>query len=862
LARPLSKEMKKTTLENFITDLATRIVKQNDWDERMRVNSSVILRKRLRDLTDDDRTGLFSGITGNWVSIDLAGIYSWNIIKPTVRANKASMITMRVKIDIEPRFQKDSIAEMASEVSRAVVEQKDRQQWTLLLEENIADESQIGAGVFVRTRWNPNLKSRNKVARWEEEKFIGGGLAVCGQCGAQFEPQGVDSQPEVETVETPESDDLAIEQQTVEQTGTVMCECGGQAQIIEEPQEQVYDILAGYDEVSLGRSETSVHQFWNFRIDERATQGGNIDAARWFEHHYLVGVDELEVEYPEASEAIRQTNENWSYPLRWEYALKVGRNVPQSYPYEMVEEQREVRDIYLTPAMYLNYEMEVDFELKGNDGKTRFKVKKGKTLADATFNGQDFPEPATWCFRVIGNHVLDVFPSDFKKEWSYITFLSNPSNYWGLFYTELISLQDIVNYMLTLQVYHIRRNAITSIVYNKGAFDPEDFEEDLIPTKEEFPYDFPINQQFGIVPPLTLSAEPMNMMQLIIQGKGDVTQVQPAMIGQAQPGEPYHAQLLQKQQSLGLLAPAGLSKASAKVRWAIQQLRLAQEHWTDEDTEEMLRLNPEWTEDFIDAFLQCDLEQDLVIDFQEGSEIPRSLIEREIQLRQFMTDVMALAQFNPTILTPETINDLLTRIAQSGGVEIDLNNAESDLRLAEARYTKIRGFIGQTKVPPVPELIMQLSLQITAQPDLTPLLFETHQTHIEFYSDKLRNESARDEPDYLLMGCLQTMIDLHQQKEVQAAQRQMQMQLAAQMPAMQMAQEQEQQQMAQEQEQGQIEAERGQAERQEQAQQQQTQAQAERDHTLLQRAIDMEESERGREHQTKLAKMSKGNKKK
>ena len=825
--------MKQNSVENWIQGLATRILKQTDWNERMMVNGSVTLRKRLRDLTDDDRTGLFSAMTGNWVGIDLSGIYSWNIVKPTIRGNKSSMITANVKVDIEPRFQKDSKSEMAAEVAVAYLEKIERDQWTLKLEEIIADEQQLGAGVFVRAKWNPNIKRASKVAKWETQESMENGEAVCGQCGVDF----------------PINEEVIPDEQGF---ATVPCEqCGGQAQVMKNPEALQTDVMTGYEEHSFGASETTTHQFWNFRVDERTTQGGDLSKARWFEHHYLVSADELELEYPESTEAVRGSKGLWSYPLRWQFALQTGRNIPVEYPFEMVDEQREIRDIHLTPAMYLNFEAEADFELKDAEGKRRFAIKQGQGFKDAMFEGKAMDEPPVWCFRLLDEHILDIFPCDFREEYFYITFLANPSSFWGLFYTELISLQDIVNYMLTLQVYHIRRNAITSIVYNKGVFNPEDFEEDLIPTKEEFPYDFPIKEQYDIVPALTMSGEPMQMLQMIVQGKGDVTQVQPAMVGESQPNTPYHAQLLQKQQSLGLLSPAELSKAGAKVGWAKQQLRLAKSHWTDEDTEEMLRLNQEWTEDFIEAFLNCDIEDDLIIDFVEGSEIPRSLMEREIQLRQFTQDLAGFAQLNPAILTEETVNDLLMKLAQSGGVDIDINNTESDLRLAESRYDKIKETIQGAKVPP--QMAQQAAQQVMAFPDLQPLLFEGHATQIEFYADRIRNESAKGEPDYLLIACLQMEIDMHQARQVQQAQRQGQMQIASTAPQIQLQQQMQQQKQEQSAQQESQDQEQQQAQAQEQQQVQQQDAQRGRDHELLLKSVEMAEREKDRKHELEVA---------
>lgn len=777
--------MKKDTVPNFIQRFSQRILNQTErYATKEMVNASYTLRCRLRDLTQSDRTSFFNPNTGNWIDVSMPNLYTWNIVKPTIRGNKSSMVTANVKVQIEPRFLKDMESEMAANVAQSIVEQQERTQWTTALEERIADEQQLGAGVFVQTRWNPNIKTQNKVEKWEARPQVIPGGAVCGSCGAEQE------------VEDAVPDDMGY--------ATVACEqCGAEAQVTAFPQMQEIDVMTGYEEHSFGAPETIAHQFWNFRVDTMGTEGGDLEKARWFEHHYAAALDELQLEYPESAEVLEgSTNIDWSYAVKWQIALETGTSQPTDFTNNLVDEYREVRDIYLTPAKYDIFEATEDFSLKNGEGKSRFSLKKGQGFRQATFEGEPFKEPPVLCFRLVGDNLIDIYPCDFRKDFVYMTFLANPSAFWGLFYTELLSLQDSVNYLYTLLMYHIRRNAITSIVYNTQAFDPDDFEEDLIPTKDDVPFDVPINSTYGIIPALSLSAEPMNMINMILSGQSSVTQVQPAMLGEKQPNETYSAQLLQKQQSLGLLAPAELSKATGKVKWAKRQLELKREHWTDEDTQTLLRLNTDWNEDTINAFLKCDLDHDLIIDFQQGSEVPRSLLEREASLRQFLTDVLALAQINPMLLSQDNWSELLLRLSEATGVEIDIQNTEATLRLAETRYDKLKAIVGEkeqeSEYPPdaAPQIAQQIMNHPAVKLQLQPQIRESHAPQIEYISDKINAESAKDEPNYLLVACLNIQIDWHDKAEVMWQQRQAMMAMAAQAPMM----EQQQQMQAQAQE--------------------------------------------------------------
>lgn len=755
----------KQDLQSYIEGLLRGVMDEAQYNERALTNASVTLRKRFRDVDNDDRTGIFNPESGNWVAPQVSNLYSWNLVKPTVRANESAMITANVRIQVEPRFAKDTTTQMGSNVAEAILEQQDRLQWTIELEEYLAQEQQLGAGVFVRTYWDADAEKYTNDELWDEQEQSIPGKATCPQCGTETEVE-----EDVETIACPE--------------------CEFTAEVLEAPTTEMMPVMS-VEQRKVGEPRTEAHPFFNFRVDSLRTAGGKLANARWFEHHYLQSEDTLEAEYD-----VIPGNTFWSYPVRWQWALETGNTYPVDMPQRNVDRWREVRDIYLTPEMYCNFESQSDYILK-KKGEDVFHLGIGKTLDQAEYKGSTVKNPV-WCFRTLAGEILDIFPCDFREEWSYMTFLANPSSFWGTNYSELISLQDIVNYMLTLQVYHIRRNAITSIVYNKGVFNPDDFEEDLIPTKETFPHDFPIQNQFAVVPALTMSGEPMQMFNTIVAGVSSVSQVTPALQGQSQPNEPYHAQLLQRQQSLGLLAPAELSKARVKMAWAVRQLKMAQENWTREDTDLYLKLNPEWTEDDIHAFLDMDIKNDLIVSFVEGSEIPRSLIERELELRQLVTDIQALSAIQPGVIGPDVLLAVLSQLAQSSNIELDVNNMESAEHLAQVRYEKLRVLVEGEEVPvefaeeAAQEMMGQPIIQLLMRPNMQ----ENHAVQIEFYSDKMTDESSKDEPNYFLIACLKIMCQWHDEATVQMQQRQVQMQMAAQAPMM----AQQQQMMAQQQE--------------------------------------------------------------
>jgi len=274
--------------------------------------------------------------------------------------------------------------------------------------------------------------------------------------------------------------------------------------------------------------------------------------------------------------------------------------------------------------------------------------------------------------------------------------------------------------------------------------------------------------------------------------KGDVTLTTPAMLGQAQPNEPYAAQALQKQSSLGLLAPAEISKALAKVHWAKQQLRCAQRYLTEEDAESLLKLNPNWNEDTILAFKECNLDEDLIITYKQGTEIPQSLIEREIKLDKTLQQFIMLGGVGDgQLIPPDAIKEVIAEIIQSSGLDIDIGNNESNLRLAERRYDTLTELL--KGIPPTEnaQIIQAIGAEVLALPVFQPLENEDYGVIIEFYADKTRNEAARETPNYLLIALLNGLIKLEKQGAMMQGQADSQLQMEAAAPMMQAQQEME-----------------------------------------------------------------------
>jgi hypothetical protein len=235
------------------------------------------------------------------------------------------------------------------------------------------------------------------------------------------------------------------------------------------------------------------------------------------------------------------------------------------------------------------------------------------------------------------------------------------------------------------------------------------------------------------------------------------------------------------------LTPFSTSKAHAKVRWAMQQLRLAQQYWTEEDFLFLLKMNSEWTEEHIESFMESDIESDFIISYRAGSEVPTSLLEREMKLRQFLGDVLQIAQVNPAILTPQTISSVLTRMQEYSNLDLDVLNSTDEIVLADKRFAIIKQMTEGIPVPsnPNPMILDKASASITSFIGLLPYVRENHDLHVAYWTDRIRQENTQDHPNYFRISCYDKMIYLHEQMKVKNAQEQQADQMNANAPMMQ-----------------------------------------------------------------------------
>lgn len=823
--------------DKWCKDLAKDLKESVKPGEIQRTQWWVTMRRRFRGTSTSDWAGAFHpnvSVSTDWCDVSGQGLHSLNIVKPTIRANEAVMVEARVQVKVEAGTS-DGEIKGAAGVGQGVADYLEPRDWTESLEARINQSTQIAGSIFLRSRKNP-LKPAETLKRdkWGEVELPMPGEYSC-ECGSggNFEGEAI-------------PDDIGY--------GTTPCPDCGMPAIVTKPSELVpFNTKVGEEEFRPADNDTEVVPQCEIRLDESHTQGGEIDKAEWFERHYLEFRGKLEAAYPHIDFG---EPEEWSYPLKWQQALRTGS---QNIEWNIRGDQRnkeldqfEVREIYLRPERYKHRIEPTDFELLGPDDEVLFSIKAGEKLIDVAPDGVKF--------KVVGEHLIGVTSKrpdykeeadeydscDFRDEYTMIQFLADADSVWSLGLVELEPVQMDINNLRTIDQQSKEKNAVTNIVYDSLMFDAEDWDFDLVPTRSGFMRDRPIRDYFQVAEAPRLDNGVMETTAWLLAEKNNLSGVQPAMVGQSAPGETFSAQLQQKQQSQGLLAPSQQSKAQGKVRWMKQQLRISQGWPVERFKFIQSKFGKEWKDDDIQAFLECDIDRELDINYVKGTEVSQSLIEQEMKLDNFMQRMTVIAGATEGQGVPaNTWTEIVGKLAEFGGVQIDVNNSEGDRRLAQDRYlymqelcaeaeemgealtinvmdemqmAEMRQMAQMTGMPPEPDPLVQA---ILSEPQFWVSPGEVYETHREFYCDHLRALVSEEMPNALLINVVVGMLARQRVGFIEQGQAQTEDQLAMQAPVMEQqqqmaAQQQEsaqaEQQAAMEQEQAAMEAQRADAE--------------------------------------------------
>jgi len=776
-------------LDKYLLEFAEAILTECEQTEKLRYQPSFTLARRYRHGNQIDLYGIFNNVTGEWTdNIETDELYSQNIIQPNIRANSSAIVSAPVTV-IAEATSRNPRARGGSQVADAVIELLDEEICTSKFKMFLANQGQLAGGCFAEVFFNPYSDDEMAIPIEGEIGVTTPGSYYCTSCGYEGEIT------------------------ELLQNGVMPCDkCGSDADVLEEPQEEKIKKLFGYERIACGREEVSLSSVYEWRIDPKNTQEGDIDRALWIEHHYLMTKHELEQCFPDF-DIDKIERKEMSYPLKWQRELNKGvQNVFSSVYSGLSSTQTrrdedqlyEVRKIWLRKESYADYVLPSDISFPASRYTEAIQLKAGTRLQD------EFPHGI--CYYTCADAVIGLREGIVKDEVSYFLFLSDPNSAWGIPLTIMLNMQDDVTSLFTIIMQHLRKHSMANIVAYSQMFSRKDFSQDIIMTRAGEYIDRPIREYYDVIQPPQLGNMPFEMLNFQFGSVKEATLVMPALKGDPQANQPYAAQALQQQQAYGILTACMQSLADFKCRIMRQLLKIVHAHWSEEKFDYLKeRFGDEWKEEYVEAFLECDVERDIKIKHIDGTEMPATVVEREQKLQMLITFVGQLQQMSPELANPLVLNELMSKLMELSGVGVDYNNTEADDTVAYERYEYLKERCKELteagyEVKDVhagvtdPQMLDPYILEILMSPPMEVFPGqENHDIHKEYYGDQLRSLIAEEDAkrnNNLIEGLVGLCL-MHDLATVAKAQWETQKQMMAQAPLLQMQQAQQQQQAAQ-----------------------------------------------------------------
>jgi hypothetical protein len=650
--------------------------------DRMRTlwNDCVTVHRRFRGKTLSDDYGYFGtrpDTQGHWIDPDpdIDGeVHPINIVRPDIRANVSALLQVNVSIDCEP------VNEEAKNKQRA-------------------ERIQFLIDFFTRDCWSEEERGMLFDAVQKEgvnlvESYID------RECGSEQQiavsNQVARPTAKFECADCKASATLDIEEHQVEHYHEIEAECpkcGGAGR-------STVENGMGYDAGTTSYKQPEIkHRTWSafeFLIDRKGSKRKGIRGAKFLQIMELVDRADLESQYPQFQ---FEAPYEWSYSLKCQHALAAAdwsvlysqwNPVGQSQEWDLFEKKR----ILIHESAYRNYVSPEEWEFVDGQGVVKFSIKRGETMEEAQKRmfGPDARgvRPVFVNERLIDFEIPPDFELDFREQFAEEHFQRDSGSFYSLPHWDTVRMQDTITLFNTIKTNTAARNSINPVWFDSEIFDISDFGNEFIPSKNGALDDAVDIRNKVIQMPTAKTADAINEHLLWLMGiRREVSGVQPAMLGEAQPGAPYAAQRQQLEQSMGLLTPASKSFAQMMVASMKQKLKLAFKYWTLEQFQSVASRNGEtWTEGDVAELTSTDLERDVLIDYVPGTEVPQGTLTKELKFWNGVQQALPLIQAAMTAgtLDMEVFNQLLKRIDEFADFDFDLSGLETADALAQKRY--------------------------------------------------------------------------------------------------------------------------------------------------------------------------------
>lgn len=731
--------------EHFRARRKDLIAKCKDAEER-RTQTAVTMVKRYRG----DSLGFF--YRGRWESMPTQGLKKYNLFWPVVRSNNTNWISTEIQLEMKAA-RSDPETTAGAAVCQALYEHIAAKEWTESFEEEMSELAQLQFIYHIESYFSKN--EGNGVIKvpvtGDATLALGGSEYTCASCGSTGpgEVLGQDSK----------------------------CpECGNPVTASQpEPQEFKGQAPAGFEDMPEGNNVTKLRSMFEIRIDEVNAKGADPTGAYWLNHHYLCYRYELYQLMPWLKEMLKDKPSagEWSESLRWKRTLEVSAATQMTQSGQSKDDQNtgkpddllEYCRWWFLPIAVEDYVCPKYY--KHPSGK--FDIYPGENVRDA-FERRGEKKYAGLYLSFVAEQIAIISNEDKNVRWTAGGWGLDAAGYWTKGLEDLLDIQEVVNELLTLQVDHAMHNTLPHLILDRRMFSAQNFKNRagaVSYTRAGFHRDRPIADYLHqLVPGGMDPAVPALMGQMLDAGQ-NIMGVQPATVGAPDPtDQTYQGQLLKRQASVGLMIPSQKMKKRAKSAWSRHQLIIVQKFWTNERIMRVMSTvtDHSWDEADVFAFKNMDLQNDLVITGVEGTDIPKTLSEREQKLIGLLGSGI--------INNPEVPRQLQAMMFQYAGIPYDAGNYDSQRRSAESRLREIRELCELVTVnggayiqdPQTGAMIVnaESAQMILLQPNVKILpRQDDHEVHIEFYNEHIIALAASPDVDEFEITVLMARVDEH-----------------------------------------------------------------------------------------------------
>jgi len=188
-----------------------------------------------------------------------------------------------------------------------------------------------------------------------------------------------------------------------------------------------------------------------------------------------------------------------------------------------------------------------------------------------------------------------------------------------------------------------------------------------------------------------------------------------------------------------------------------------------------------WTEEDVAEMCEIDFDEDLIVTYKQGSEMPQSNMDRELRFMQGINALMPLITAGVPV-APDKFQKILEKIDEMAGFDFDLTGLEVNELIAQKRYLELAALCVEFGDVPFEQVeaekqnviavdmegqpITQMDLiteQIFARSQIRFSQYEDLEQQKVFFIEMLRAETGKSKPNYVLLEMLNVVIGFIEQ---------------------------------------------------------------------------------------------------